>query len=283
MKYVLLALLVGCANDPQYVECGATDTMDSCLLDSADAVMMGTGKDAFMAVKGSLHVPVMPLDADLMKAQADLQKTLPDGVDAPMYRLDQYDISVDYILKNLDEKPSTVKIQLNVANEQFSWDPSMIMPAGDESPPAPGLQGDIPIDIQPHGEIDSLFREDQLLEAAIDLDQISRGNINMYAATLTVNKNDDSFQPLSAVMPPPAGSNDPPMQSPTGPAVPRSAFRNVVRVDVVLKPDDQHTQVQFNIRLRPHVDKVIHDMGMNAPAAELTILDPAPFVPAYTP
>ncbi|MFT3700511.1 MAG: hypothetical protein QM831_45625 [Kofleriaceae bacterium] len=283
MKYVLLTLLVGCANDPQYVECGTSDTMDTCTLDSTNAVMMGTGQDTFSAVKGSLHVPVMPLDADLMKAQADLQKTMPDGVEVPMYRLDQYDVSVEYILKNLDDTPATVKIQLNVANELFSWDPSLIMPAGDESPPAPGLQGDIPIDVQEHGEIDSLFREDQLLEAAIDLDQISRGNINMYAATLTVNKNDESFQPLSAVMPPPMGSQDPPAQVAMGSAVPRAAFRNVVRVDLVLKPDDHHTQLQFNIRVRPHVDKVIHDMGMNAPVAELTILDPAAFVPAYTP
>ncbi len=283
MRYVLFALLVGCANDPQYVQCGTSDTDDTCLLDSTNAVMMGMGEMAFSAVKGSLHVPVKPLDADLMKTQADLQKTMPDGVDVPMYRLDQYDVSVEYTLKNLDDEPATVKIQLNVANELFSWDPSLIMPAGDEAPPAPGLQGDIPIDIQAKGEIDSLFREDQLLEAAIDLDQISRGNINMSAATLSINKNDDSFQPLSAAEPPPMGSTEPPMQTADGPAVPRAAFRNVVRVDMVLKPDDHHVQLQFDVRVRPHVDNVIHDMGMNAPVAELTILDPAAFVPAYTP
>ena len=38
-----------------------------------------------------------------------------------------------------------------------------------------------------------------------------------------------------------------------------------------------------SLRLRPHVNDVIHDMGMDAPASELTILDPAPFVPAYSP
>ena len=81
---------------------------------------------------------------------------------------------------------------------------------------------------------------------------------------------------------PPPGSNDPPMQVADGPAVPRAAFRNMVRVDITMTTD-AHMTLDFAIRVRPHVDDVIHDMGMDAPAAELTILDPAPYVPAYTP
>ena len=280
--YLLIPFAIGCANDPQYVQCGASDMMDKCSLDSANAVMMGTGMSAFLAVKGSLHVPVRPETPDLMKTRMALQTTMPTGVDVPLYRSDQYDVSVEYTVKNLDSTPGTVKIQLNLANEAFSWDPSMIMPAGEESPPAPALAGDVPIDIQANGELDGLFREDQLLEAAIDLDQITRGNINMYAATLTVNKNDLSFQPLSATMPPPMGSTQAPMQTAMGSAVPRAAFRNVVRVDIVMKTDS-HMTIDFNVRVRPHVNDVIHDMGMDAPVAELTILDPAPFIPAYTP
>ena len=275
-------LLAACANDPQYVDCGASDTMDACHLDSADAVMMGTGDNAFSAVLGSFHVPVKPETADLTKKRMALQATMPAGVDVPLYKVDQYDLSLEYTVKNLDDKPGTIKIGLNGANEMFTWDPSMIMPVGDESPPAPDLAGDVPIDIQANGEYDGLFREDQLLEAAIDLDQISRGNINMYRATLTVDKNADSFQPLSAQMPPPVGSNDPPMQTPMGSAVPRAAFRNFIRVDVVFKTES-HMTIDFNLRVRPHVNDVIHDMGMNAPAGELTILDPAAYVPAYTP
>jgi len=282
MLFIASVLVVGCANDPEYVQCGTSDTMDACSLDSANAVMMGTGMDAFLAVKGSLHVPVRPETADLTKSRMALQATMPTGVDVPLYRDDQYDLSVEYTVKNLDDKPGQMKIQLNAANEMFSWDPAMIMPAGDESPPAPALAGDVPIDIQGKGQYDGLFREDQLLEAAIDLDQITRGNINMYAATLTVNKNDPSFQPLSASMPPPVGSDEPPMQTPDGSAVPRAAFRNIVRVDIVMK-SDTHMTIDFALRVRPHVNDVIHDMGMDAPVAELTILDPAPFIPAYTP
>lgn len=271
--------LAACANDPQYVQCGTSDMMDICTIDST-VNQMGSGDDAF--VKGTLHVPVRPETADLTKKRMDLQATMPDGVEVPLYRLDQYDLSVEYTVKNLDDKPGQIKIGLDAANEAFAWDPTMIMPADDEAPPPPDLGGDIPIDIQAGGQYDGIFREDQLLEAAIDLDQITRGNINMYAATLTVNKNMPEFQPLSAQEAPPPGSNDPPMQVADGPAVPRAAFRNIVRVDMLLKTSS-HMTLEFAIRVRPHVDDVIHDMGMDAPAAELTILDPAPYVPAYTP
>jgi len=273
---------VGCANDPQYIDCGTADTKDTCKLDSANAMKIGGAKDSPSIVVGSLHIPVRPETPDLTKKREDLQKTLPADVEVPLYRVDQYDISVEYTVLNLDDIPGTVRVALNAANEKFAWDPAMIMPGGDESPPPPNLAGNTPIDIQAKGQYDGIFREDQLLEATIDLDQISRANINMYAATLTVNKNDASFQPLSAIQKPTTTGGNPPPQDPMGSLVPRSAFRNIVRVDISMQAD-KHMTIAFNVRVRPHVDDVIHNMGMNAAAAELTILDPAAFVPAYTP
>lgn len=269
----------GCANDPEYVQCGATDTMDVCALDTANA----TGSGDAAAARGSLHVPVMPPDMNLMKAQMDLQATMPAGVMVPLYRIDQYDLSVEYSIKNLDNKDGQFKVQLNGANEEAAWDPSMIVPADNEAPPTPGLAGDVPTDIPAMGTYDGVFREDQLLEAAIDLDQITRANVNPFAATLIVNKNDPSIQPLSAQQPPPPGSNQAPPQMPTGPAIPRAAFRQFVRVDMVLKTLGPHLTMTYSLRIRPHVDKVIHPMAMDAPAAEITIYDPPPFIPAYTP
>lgn len=289
MKMRILAIIAmsagACANDPQYVQCGTGDMMDTCLLDSANGSAVGTGDDVMLEVNGSLHVPVMPPDATLQKTTADLQKTMPDGVMVPVYRLDMYDLSVEWVLKNLDDKPTSARVALNAANEDFAWNPALIMPASDESPPAPSLQGDIPFDVPANAEIDGEFTEDNLLEAAIDLDQITRGNINMYAATLTVNKNDQSFQPLSAVQMPPAGSIDPPPQTTDGSAVPRAAFRQLVRIDVTLKPgdDDVHLTLSFDVRLRPHITNVVDSMGMNAPAGQLMIIDAPDFVPAFTP
>jgi hypothetical protein len=282
-RYLLLCVVatIGCANDPQYVDCGSSDTMDTCLLDSENGSGMG---DSF-AVSGSLHVPVKPEDSDLTKTRTSLQASLPMDVVVPVYRIDQYDLSVDYVIKNLDDKPTQARVALNAANEMFAWQPSLIMPASDESPPPPSLGGDIPVDIPAMGEYDGSFTEDNLLEAAVDLDQITRGNINMYAATLVENRNDPSFQPLSAVQPPPPDSNDPPAQNAVGDPVPRSAFRQIVRVDITLKPVDSsvHLQLSFELRVRPQIANVIHDMGMNAPVDQIKIFDPPAFVPAYTP
>jgi hypothetical protein len=280
IRYLLIAsVLVACANDPEYVKCGATDTMDVCMIDSANA----TGSGSAASAKGSLHVPVMPPDMDLMKITTDLQATMPADVMVPIYRLDQYDLSVEWTVKNLDDKDGQFKLALNGANEVFAWDPSLIVPADDEAPPTPSLAGDIPTDIPAMGQVDGVFREDQLVEAAIDLDQISRANINPFAATLIINKNDPSFQPLSVQLPPPAGSNMPPMQTPTGSAVPRAAFRQFVRIDLALKTLGPHLTVEYALRVRPHVAKVIHDMGMDAPAAEIHIYDPPTYMPGPAP
>jgi hypothetical protein len=285
MKMRLLAIIAmsagACANDPQYVACGTGDTMDTCVLDTAN----GSGSGGDLVTSGSLHVPVMPPDATLTSATAALQKTLPDDVTVPVYRLDQYDLSVEWTLVNLDAMPHTVRVALNAANEVFAWQPALIIPASDEAPPPPSLGGDVPFVLPANGEVTGEFTEDNLLEAAIDLDQITRGNINMYAATLIVNKNDPSFQPLSAVQPPPVGTLDPPPQTDLGSAVPRAAFRQIVRVDLGLKFSDMGAQMKltFDLRLRPHTANVIDDMGMNAPVAQLMIIDPPAFVPAFTP
>ena len=66
MKMFSLAIIVmagACANDPQYVDCGTSDTMDTCLIDSANGSNTGTGDNTVFTVTGSLHIPVMPPDS----------------------------------------------------------------------------------------------------------------------------------------------------------------------------------------------------------------------------
>ena len=277
---LIVAIMVGaaewgCANDPLYVSCGTADMADVCTLDTANAT--GTGEAA--SARGSLHVPVMPPDATLTKRKADLQAAVPSDVIVPTYRIDEYDLSVEYIVRNLDDVKGQFKIQLNGANEVAKWDPLLAPPADDEAPATPPLAGNIPTDIAAKGEVIGVFREDQLLEAAIDLDQISRANINPFAATLTINKNDLSMQPLTRALPPPPGTTQAPMQTPTGSPVPRSAFRQLVRVDLVLQTLGPHLTMDYALRIRPHTSGVIHDHGMDAPANEIMIYDPPGYVP----
>ena len=54
---------------------------------------------------------------------------------------------------------------------------------------------------------------------------------------------------------------------PTGPAVPSVAWRQLIRVDIVFKPQT-HMAIDYSVRVREHTE-VIHEMGLNAPAAEL--------------
>ncbi len=261
---VLVVVVAGCANDPQYVP--SPTNIEAGMDDGMGGTTVGSG---------SIHVPVKPESKDDAALRAQIQKTVDPAVMVPTYRVDEYDLSVEWTVKNLDSVPGQFKIELNGANEMFTYDPSMIVlaPGDNEAPPTPGLSGDIPTDIPANGEVSGTFREDQLLEAAIDLDQISRGNVNPFAAMLTVNKNDNQFQPMTPLMPGVMNY----MQTPTGPAVPRSAFRQLVRVDLVFKPD-HHMVLDYVLRVRPHRD-VINDMGLDAPAGKIMIIDPAPFVP----
>lgn len=279
-KLVFIVAVTGCSNvnnEPQYVGCAPDGAapMDTCRLEGVDNGM------GMLEAKGSLHVPLKP--ESLWRARdratrAEIQMKVPADVEVPIFRLDQYDLEVEWKVTNLDAMPSKFRVDLNGANETYTYDPSMIVldPGDDEAPPAPPLAGNIPIDIKGNATVSGVFREDQLLEAAIDLDQISRGNVNPFAATLTVSKNADMFQPLTAaVYDPQTGDVTPGM--PTGSAVPRAAFRQLVRVDIVFKPETQMT-LDYTLRVREHTE-IIHEMGLNAPAGELMIIDSPPYVP----
>lgn len=264
------AMLVGCTNEPQYVPCAPMGAamMDTCTVD-ADGMSMEPDNVAH------LHVPIKPdamWSATDRDKRAEIQKTVDPAVIVPIYRLEQYDLSVEWHVTNLEDSPGQFRIDLNGANEEFTYDPLLLMPPDPEDPPAPPLAGNIPIDIAANGTMSGVFREDQLLEAAIDLDQITRGNVHPFAAMLTISKNADSFQPLTMrTIDPVTGDTIPGV--PTGPAIPRVAFRQLVRVDLVFHPD-HHMKLEFELRVREHTE-VIHEKGLNAPAGELNLLDPA--------
>lgn len=274
---VIICLVTGCANTnnaPQYIGCapdGAAAT-DTCHLEA--------GTMDVPEAKGSLHVPLKPEALWRARDRAvreELQMTMPDGVEVPIFRLDHYDLEVEWRVTNLDAMPSQFRVDLNGANEAFTYDPSLIVISeDDEAPPTPPLAGNIPIDIPGNGTITGVFREDQLLEAAVDLDQVSRGNVNPFAASLTISKNTATFQPLTpSVYDPQSGQVTP--GTPTGAEVPRAAFRQLVRVDIVFRPQ-RHMTIDYTLRLREHTE-IIHEMGLAAPGDELQILDPAPYVP----
>lgn len=278
MQKLILMGLVGlgaCANptnQPQYVTCPEGGA-DLCTLEAGTDDGTGTLVEA----KGSVHIPIKP-EGDWKAADRDrrteLMNTVEAGIEVPIYRLEHYDISVEWTVTNLTATMSQFRVDLNGANEAFTYDPSLIVidPTDDEAPPTPPLAGNIPIDIGPNATLSGTFREDQLVEAAIDLDQISRGNVNPFRATLTTSRHDDQFQPVTPYDYVTMTGGDP-----TGPAIPSLAWRQLVRVDIVFKPQTQ-MRIDYSVRVREHTE-VIHDEGLNAPAGEIEVLDPAPYVP----
>jgi len=248
----MVAWLAGCANDPVYIPAPAT-------MEAGVPDMTGMLTQA----KASLQLPIKTETAADTAARAARATTLMVAV--PYVRVGDLEIEVEWTITNLDTaNQGHAKIELNGANELFSYDPSIIKldPGNDEAPPTPGLTGDIPIDVPAGGEVSGLFTEDQLREASIDLDQITRGNVNPFHATLTVSKNAASFQPMTPPMPPAMPGAMPPAQAAVGPPVPREAFAEITRIDLVFKPDT-HMVLAYNVRVRD-LRGLLHDLLLTA-------------------
>lgn len=271
LSSVLVGLVACNANDPVYIQ--APMTLEAGVPDPANMGMLSEGKV-------SLQLPIKTeTAADKAKRDALAARLAPILV--PYVRVGDLELDVEWTIKNLDTKPGQVKIQLNGANEFFSYDPSIINlapPDAEDAPKTPGLTGDIPINIPAGGTVSGLFTEDDLREASIDIDQVTRGNINPFRAVQTVSKNALTFQPMT---PPAVNAAGEITQSPMGPPVPREAFAEMVRVDLVFKPD-RHMTLSFNVRVRD-LRGIMHDMLLSANPAELQMFDPMPYAPMVGP
>jgi hypothetical protein len=263
------ALVTGagaCANDPVYLP-GAM------MLEAGQV-----GQDGMRAVATARHLLPIRLEKPEEAMRRAERTAALGGIEVPYVRLGDLEVSVEWTIRNLDAmNPGTALVQLNGANEVLAYDPTMVQLGDEDEPPPPGLAGDIPLHVAPGGTITGLFREDQLREASIDLDQITRANLNPFAATLQVHKNSAFFQPMTPLMP---GVEDY-VQTPVGEPIPREAFRQIIRVDLVFKPD-RPMVMEYTIRVRD-TRGLLHDLLEAAPAAELTVFNITDFAVTYTP
>jgi hypothetical protein len=262
------ALAAGCTNDPVYLP-GAM------VLEAG-----GVDADGAPIIAAAQHMLPIRLETT-EEAERRATRAAELGVEVPYVKLGDIEVSVEWSIRNLDlMNTGTALVQLNGANEVFAYDPNLIVLGDpDEVPPAPGLSGDIPLHIEPGGTLTGLFREDQLREASIDLDQITRANVNPFAAILQVHKNATLFQPLSPLMP----GVEYYVQTPVGDPIPREAFRQIIRVDLVFKAD-RPMAMDYAIRVRD-TRGVMHELLDAAVAeapGELTMFTPTDFAVTYT-
>ncbi|MEO8702178.1 MAG: hypothetical protein ABI867_19195 [Kofleriaceae bacterium] len=278
MRSLILGLVVaGCANDPVYVDCAQLAEPSVTCIPLEAGQDDGTGM-AVAEAKASLSLPVNTETADDAAERATRATAL--GVDVPYVKLGDIEVGVEWTITNLSEDPGDARIELNGATEYFVYDPDLIVLSDDdEAPPTPPLDGDVPIHIDAGATVTGIFREDQVREASIDIDQVTRANVNPFAATLTVNKNAQTIQPMLPIDPdmPDVG----PMIDPNAIPIPREAFAQMIRVDLVFKPS-AHMILNFQVRVRD-VRGIMNDKLLAAPLDELQAFAPQPFEVAPTP
>lgn len=271
--FVIAANLVGCANDPVYMECPDNPTDPTCIKTLEAGMDDGTGMGTLTDAKSRLQLPINVEKAVDATARATRAAEL--GIQVPYVKLGDIEVEVEWTITNLDGMEGLALIELDGANEFFTYDPSMIKLSNDkEAPKTPGLDGNIPLHVPANGTISGIFREDQVREASIDLEQVTRANVNPFAATLRINKNDLQIVPMTPYDP--TMPDLAPMPDPNAIPIPREAFANMIRIDLVFTPS-RHMTLDYNVRVRDVRGGMMADKLLSAPAAEVTQFAPMDF------
>jgi hypothetical protein len=250
-------VLPACTDDPQYVDPQMTVEVDPATADPDAPPVSVTIQLPIRLEDGTPEQnPVDPMLEDRTQIATDNML----GVDeVPYVRRDDMSVSIEWTIKNLEDAEGTARIHINGANEWFSYVPNNFVfdPEEDEEPPP--LLGDIPLIIGAGATVSGVFREDQLREAAIDLELITRAATNPFAAVLQIHKDSTEFM------------------ADTGTMIPDAAFAHMVQFEVAFIAN-RHMVLEFNVRIRDHRG-ILHDELLDAPLEELTVFTPAEFQP----
>lgn len=163
---LLLVLAAYGCNDPTYL--GENAPIET------QPAMMGGG---FAPATGLYVLPVRQPTQTERQALGKLQQQLmlPDAV--PWAQARDFDIEIEWSVKNLDSMKATVIVALDGGNEFGDYVPgAYINPNAnveDQTPP-PNLLTTEPLVIEAGAMASGTFREDDLQESAIDLEAITR-------------------------------------------------------------------------------------------------------------
>ncbi|MBP9085965.1 MAG: hypothetical protein KBG15_07595 [Kofleriaceae bacterium] len=257
-----LAAVGACQADPQYLEPAAP--LEGGLVDPMTMEPVAASSTILLPIK--LETAADRTIRDALAAEL--------GTEVPYIRLDDLRISVEWTLTNPSDKPANAMVTLNGGNDRFYYDPSAIVSEEREAPPTPSLLGNTPITVPAKSTISGLFRDDQILEAAIDLELITRANQPPIRAVLVNNEDDESIQVMS--IPDPMDPNS--MSVPVGDPVPRVALAHMTRLDIGLNSGVPMT-LKYVVRLQDDRG-VLHKMLLGAPMDQLTVFMPAQYMPA---
>ena len=236
---------LGCTDDPVYVQ-------------APMAIEVGADGTTTTAT-GSVMLPIRLETTAEAERRATAATEL--GVMVPFITRDDLDLSVEWTVKNVSDADGVARVQMNGANEWFGYNPAAFVVDPEEEEAPPPLTGDVPLDIPAGEERSGIYREDDLAEASLDLELITRGGFTPFAAVLD---NQEEMDEIDAM----------------GVAVPSEAFASLVRIDMTLIAD-RHMVLEYSVRVRDQRDPgLLHEELFAAPPEELQPLAPAEFVPA---
>jgi hypothetical protein len=245
---IALGVTLGaCTDDPRYVQ------PDQALEAGA------AGSDPDVPATVQFVLPIRTETEDELTKRTELEAEL--GFPVPFVQIDDVELSLEWSIRNLSDQDANIRINLNGANEYFAYVPSSFVVDPEEEEEPPPLAGGIPIPIPALGTISGVFREDQIREASTDLELITRGELNPFAAVL------EHHEDLTEMTP--AGL----------PVIPASMLASLIRFDFTLITD-RHVVMEYAVRVRSNRSpNMLHLEGLNADVTELTVFAPADFVP----
>lgn len=257
---ILLGVFVACgacAADPEYLQPQLALEVNS----------PSAGEEAPGEATAQIFLPVELEDEEDLADRTEESQSTGIPLDMlPYVRLGDLSVSVEWTLRNLSEEDGLAFVNLNGANEYFAFDPALldIAPDEDEVEPPPPLVGNVPILVPPLATVSGVIREDEVDEAAIDLELISRGGANIIAAILDVNEATEEF-----------------VDTASGMVFSRDQFAGLVRIDMTFVAN-RHMVLEFAVRVRDHRGLLHEDLleAVNTEPELLQPFDPVPFEPA---
>src|SRR5688500_11640458 len=275
-KLLLVCLIPACTNDPTYVqpprgiEVGAT------------ADDMGVATETFLLPFDTRKLNGMDYARERNDVLIEINQTADPDItldQLALVRLEQLDVSLEWTIRNLSEEPGQARIHVNGGNQYFVYVPGnfIVDPEDEEEAVPPPLAGNVPIDVPAGADVGGVFREDQLREAALDLELITRAGMNPFAAMLNIHEDISNTSEITIVPYPP--DQDPPPVPP--PPMPVRAFSHLVQFDITFQAD-QHMVLEYAVRVRDP-DGLLHDELTSAPAGELHMFAPGVYTPPAAP
>jgi hypothetical protein len=258
MHYLCLLAALGGCNTPTYLS-------EKRPLETMPAAMGG----GYQADTDLYVLPVRrPSNAE-KSALAAQQRQLGLQLPVPWAAARDFSIEVEWSVKNLEAKPVRAFFTLNGGNEFGDYVPSLYIDPTqnpeDQTPPPPLVGGEL-LELAANEVRLGVWREDQLDEAALDLEAITR-------------------------YPDPAGVIATPFQVIThNSTASRVGLENVPANDVTpamvrfqfVLTSDAHVSAEYNVRVREHADKLAQPAAKNLYVSTVAMLPPpaAPPQPA---